>query len=193
MGKRGKLIRTLFSNDDEMRTWLTEHRLLGSNTMGRVLQIDGELVREMMVEMGIPRNPNGSLTAGEKCHTWRGGRKIDNGYLCIYVPTHPYATRTGYVRAHRLVMESQLGRYLLPCEVVHHKDKNPQNNDPANLELYSTNGEHLKEELVGHCPRWTEDGLRRMDEAAKRRRRENRQITLATAANPVGSKGDVGQ
>lgn len=40
-------------------------------------------------------------------------------------------------------MEDLLGRYLDPSEVVHHKDLNPSNNDPSNLELYSNNSIHL--------------------------------------------------
>ena len=32
-------------------------------------------------------------------------------------------------------MEEKLGRNLLPDEQVHHKDKNPLNNDPDNLEI----------------------------------------------------------
>ena len=39
------------------------------------------------------------------------------------------------VRAHRWVMEQVLGRPLLPTEHVHHKDGDPLNNDPSNLEV----------------------------------------------------------
>lgn len=55
----------------------------------------------------------------------------------------------GYVRLsddrylHRVVMERTIGRSLLPQEFVHHKDGNPSNNDPSNLEL-TTNSEHRK-------------------------------------------------
>jgi len=35
----------------------------------------------------------------------------------------------------RVVMEIILGRPLLPTEDVHHKDENPRNNDPENLEV----------------------------------------------------------
>lgn len=39
----------------------------------------------------------------------------------------------GHYREHRRVMERFLGRPLLDTEVVHHKDRNKLNNDPANL------------------------------------------------------------
>ena len=35
----------------------------------------------------------------------------------------------------RVLMESILGRQLLPTEDVHHKDEDPTNNDPSNLEV----------------------------------------------------------
>src|SRR5208283_5043041 len=38
-------------------------------------------------------------------------------------------------RAHRVIMAGVLGRELLPTEDVHHKDKNPLNNDLSNLEV----------------------------------------------------------
>ncbi|TXH58321.1 MAG: hypothetical protein E6Q97_02430 [Desulfurellales bacterium] len=42
---------------------------------------------------------------------------------------------TSLRREHILVMETKLGRALLPGEEVHHKDEDKQNNAPDNLEL----------------------------------------------------------
>ena len=78
------------------------------------------------------------------------------------MPDHPYATRHNKVAEHRLVVEKMIGRYLLPGEVVHHKDGDPQNNNPDNLQLFGSNGEHLAFELKGRVPKWTEDGRRRI-------------------------------
>ena len=73
------------------------------------------------------------------------------GYLLVYAPDHPNAHR-GRVLEHRLVMEKAIGRYLLPDEVVHHKDRNKHNNKIDNLEL-RTNSDHAKEHAVDnlHC------------------------------------------
>lgn len=38
-------------------------------------------------------------------------------------------------RAHRVIMERLIARPLRADEQVHHKDKNPLNNEPSNLEL----------------------------------------------------------
>lgn len=90
-----------------------------------------------------------------------------DGYVLIHTPTHPHATAAGYVREHRLVMESMIGRHLEPGEVVHHIDGDKQNNRPDNLQLFAANGEHLKVELTGRVPKWTEDGKRRIREGVR--------------------------
>lgn len=74
----------------------------------------------------------------ERSPSWRGGRRIDDGYVLIYMPEHPRSKKNGYVREHTVIMENKLGRYLLPQENVHHIDGNKTNNNPDNLELWST-------------------------------------------------------
>jgi hypothetical protein len=59
------------------------------------------------------------------------------GYVRIFEPSHPAATKGGWIFEHRWVMEQQIGRYLKPDEHVHHIDHNRANNDPANLEMMS--------------------------------------------------------
>jgi len=68
---------------------------------------------------------------------------------------------------HRLVMEKMIGRYLLPNEVVHHKDKNGKNNHPSNLQLFSENGEHLAYELLRQTPNWSPEGFEKMRQSRR--------------------------
>lgn len=56
-------------------------------------------------------------------------------YWYAVVPSHPKATRHGYVLLHRVVVENALGRLLTSDEVVHHKDENKKNCHPDNLEV----------------------------------------------------------
>ena len=51
-------------------------------------------------------------------------------------PEHPFATKSGYIREHRLVMEKKIGRFLQPNEVVHHINGNRQDNRVENLQLF---------------------------------------------------------
>jgi hypothetical protein len=74
---------------------------------------------------------------GEKNWKWKGGRYTSpDGYVYILVPTHPKINnRRGYIAEHQLVMEKMIGRYLMPDEIVHHKNKIRNDNRPENLAL----------------------------------------------------------
>ncbi len=83
---------------------------------------------------------------GKNHYNWSGGRvKTTDGYIAIYFPKHPYATKPrGYVREHRLVMEQSLGRYLDPKEVIHHIDRDRTNNELSNLLLLPNEDAHRR-------------------------------------------------
>lgn len=100
---------------------------------------------------------------GERHPGWKGGTRYLKGYLFLYCPTHPHATKQHTVAAHRLIYEAKIGRYLLPSEVVHHIDGDKTNNDPTNLQHFQTNGHHLAHELKGRCPQWSPEGRQRID------------------------------
>jgi hypothetical protein len=58
-----------------------------------------------------------------------------DGYVWVWQPEHPRAHQ-GRVPEHRLVMERELKRLLLPGENVHHINGNRRDNRPENLELW---------------------------------------------------------
>ena len=109
----------------------------------------------------------------DKHPSWRGGTTLDRqGYELRRVEVsgpYGYLIRAlregdarGYAPTHRIVMHDKLGRDLEPGEVVHHIDGNIRNNDPDNLDLYPSNGEHLAETLKGKRPNWTPEGYARI-------------------------------
>lgn len=85
---------------------------------------------------------------------WNGGRREGrtDGYIQVYRPNHPLATKDGYVMEHRLVMEQRLGRYLRLEEVVHHINHDTTDNRIENLALFPNIGEHTRWHLVNE--RW---------------------------------------
>lgn len=86
---------------------------------------------------------------------WRGGEiKIHDNRTLIYVPDHPYPSHSGgkHVLRYRLVMEKHLGRYLLPHEVVHHKNGDCTDDRIENLELLNQ-AEHAR--IHSCCNQWS--------------------------------------
>ena len=59
-----------------------------------------------------------------------------------------YTKRNGR-HEHRIIAEQIIGRPLKKGEVVHHRDHNKKNNDPSNLQVFASNGEHSRVHNIG--------------------------------------------
>jgi AraC-like DNA-binding protein len=130
---------------DQIREWTESGWRIGR--IASELGMSKQAVWDAMDRNGIPRHPKHSCP-GDVNPAWKGGRFLDDdGYVLLYQPDHPHADSNRRVREHRVVMESVIGRHLLPREVVDHIDGDPANNDPANLRLFASNAEHLRETL----------------------------------------------
>lgn len=108
-------------------------------------------IARRLIALNIPTRDN----SGENNPMWRGGTKIGKGgYILVWIPEHPNSNSQGYVSEHRLVMETHIGRHLYPEEVVHHINKDRQDNRVDNLELMDSNSAHsmLESKLRDRCP-----------------------------------------
>lgn len=133
----------------------------------RRMGTSNHVLRKYLKRLGVRlRTHEESTPRGESHYMWKGGRLVSkDGYIYLHSPSHPHKNATGYVAEHRLVMEHHLGRYLTKQEVVHHKDKNKQNNHIDNLELFASNGKHLEHELQGRVPKWSAEGRQKILQA----------------------------
>ena len=132
-------------------------------------------VQSVMLELDLPRRAQGAQRGSDN-HAFQTGRRIDHdGYVLVTAPEgHPNARKRLERRAtvmfeHRLIAEQQLGRLLLPNEVVDHRDGLHLHNHPDNLRVFASNADHLRATISGQVPAWSRDGLANMRTDASQR------------------------
>ena len=83
--------------------------------------------------------------SGKNHPKWKGGRvNSRQGYIIIHKPDHPFCNGQNYVMEHRLVVEAQIGRYLLPTETTHHLNEIKDDNRPKNLMAFTSKSAHRR-------------------------------------------------
>ncbi len=93
-----------------------------------------------LIKKGQRLSARTEFVKGQMPHNYKGykftqARPQSGIYKQIYKPEHPFATKSGHVREHRLVMEEQLGRYLRSDEVIAHINMDTLDNRPENLRV----------------------------------------------------------
>lgn len=83
---------------------------------------------------------------------WRGGITCNSqGYL-TFTASPENGIHAGKC-LHTVIAEWAIGRALRPGEVVHHKDRNKQNNDPRNLEVMKSSDHARLHAIAGEFVR----------------------------------------
>ncbi len=187
---------------EQMRYWIEEMGMKHREVAEQLGQTTKN-VSKACLRHGIQSQSRGPRPGGGHPN-WNGGVVIDkDGYVRVYSPNHPTVLarkapkgrRKGnpYVLQHRLVMEEALGRFLRPDEVVHHKNGDKKDNRLVNLKWFPSNGDHLRHELTGRCPNWTDDGKARIRAGVAKshdtRRRRKALGETQRRGNPVRPKG----
>jgi hypothetical protein len=129
----------------------------------------------------------GGKFCSRRCHnaaqTGTGISRHGDGYLLLKKPDHPRASSAGFVYVHILVAEQKLGRPLFPGETVHHRDHNVLNNEPENIEVFESRGEHTRH----HClERAIDSGV---NPAKEKRCPSCRRVQFLTEFSPSSSRG----
>lgn len=142
---------------------IAQKEQLTSSEIAERLNCNAKHVQNVLRVNNIDRLPRGARH-GELNPSYIVGRSIDlDGYALVKAPdNHPYARENGRMYEHRLVLESKLGRYLLPDEVVDHIDGLHLHNDPSNLRAFASNADHLRATISGQVPNWSDEGWQKM-------------------------------
>lgn len=117
------------------------NRNLSAGKCAKILNISRRTVTRRLTEFNVPK----------KAPSHRKDRKQkSSGYILISKPSHPNASKKGYVLEHVFVMSERLGRPLTKKETVHHKNGIRNDNEPENLELWVSNhpgGQRVKDKI----------------------------------------------
>lgn len=119
--------------------------------------VDCGIGRWVQVRDNTPQNPRCRKCAGahrSKIGTTRARTRTrtDRGYIRVrdFEPFFEPMSTNGSIFEHRLVMAQSLGRCLQKWEVIHHKNGIKYDNRLDNLELVSSNGQHITDHHKGY-------------------------------------------
>lgn len=141
-----------------------------TSEIARLAGLPVKFVQKVVLSENLPRRKPGPPD-GEKNPYWKNGFAISkDGYLLFRCFGHGAVRKSGYVSAHRYLMEMIHGRILEKFEVVDHINGLTLDNRIENLRLYYSNGQHLADTLAGRRPQWSDSGFQKIKIAPLQRK-----------------------
>jgi hypothetical protein len=140
---------------DNRGTYLRTPEIRGKQSLSMLGKGLGKKRPDQSRRMIGPGNPNWgkirSLEARTKQSITRlkktkGFSYAFGGYITRPAFNHPHA-QNGRMLEHRLVIEKIIGRYLLPREECHHRNRKKADNRPKNLMVFKNHSAHRLFEL----------------------------------------------
>lgn len=102
----------------------------GVNTIKRWLHYHNISIRQIGNDIVKQQNSH----CKENHPLWKGYDN-NNGYIYIYMPEHPNASKNGYVSQSRVIAGMKLGRTLGEKDIVHHVNGRRSDNRQENLHV----------------------------------------------------------
>ena len=123
------------------------HAGFSCSKIGRLIGRTEQAVWARLKRMGVKRRTNSESHIGQKPWNFGLGDRIDSGgYRRISIGGRQ-------IREHRAVAEKMLGRKLRSGEVVHHKNGIRLDNRPGNLEIITSQSEHMRAHMTSEDAR----------------------------------------
>jgi hypothetical protein len=127
---------------------------LSISEIASVFSVGRQTVQKWFTDCGIHRRTaseaklnyhakNPGVIAGPRHPSWKGGKvKRTDGYVFLWMPSHPKATSTGYVLEHRVIAEKAFGKPLPDKAIVHHANGDGYDNRRSNLVICENDAYH---------------------------------------------------
>lgn len=137
------------------REWLYNLYIVERQSISYIAKESGNClmtIHKWLTKHNIPIRDGSECRTGNLNPRFKGSY-VSYGYKYIYNPEvaklhNRKCLKGNYIQEHILVMSEHIGRPVEKSEIVHHKDGNRLNNDISNLQLFSSNSEHIKYEQL---------------------------------------------
>ena len=120
---------------------------LFQSEIAKKLNVSRGAIQSAMLRLNIPRRRKGEALhlayitgrahatkkKGPESPHWKGGRRNVKGYIYIYFPDHPKATKAGYILESHFVWEKANKKVLPKGFIIHHFNGIKKDNRPENL------------------------------------------------------------